>query len=309
MASCPVDSPVSRSSPVEDVSPSSASQEFDSPRTKQHRKAISTGGGRAWSQEEENYLVETRMHKMPYKHIATTLKKTELACRLHYHQLSFGSKRRRRTPSVTSFASFASSPSTPSETRRREVPQQPLPSISSFTTPIETARENSQEVFKSPQSHKPILPRPNSSRTNMPSTRGLRLITDGIEQYEKKPTIDIARLNKIYDAHRLHFWSMIARSYGRNLSPAALEQAWCKAHSIDGSNLPPTPTASPHESARPVSSLLGAPFSAVAEYSTGFASVNHSSVPMSAIAAPHGRSGSFSLSSILTEDKEVRSPS
>ncbi|KAI4089138.1 MAG: hypothetical protein LQ339_008606 [Xanthoria mediterranea] len=325
MASCPIDSPVSRSSPMEDVSPSSASQEFDSPRTKQHRKAISTGGGRAWSQEEvthpleltivfltvkqENYLVETRMHKMPYKHIATTLKKTELACRLHYHQLSFGSKRRRRTPSVTSFASFANSPSTPSETRRREVPQQPLPSISSFTTPIETARENSQEVFKSPQSHKPILPRPNSSRTNMPSTRGLRLITDGIEQYEKKPTIDIARLDKIYDAHRLHFWSMIARSYGRNLSPAALEQAWCKAHSIEGSNLPPTPTASPHESARPVSSLLGAPFSAVAEYSTGFASVNHNSVPMSAIAAPHGRSGSFSLSSILTEDKEVRSPS
>ncbi|KAI4222932.1 MAG: hypothetical protein L6R36_005795 [Xanthoria steineri] len=294
---------------MEDVSPSSPSQEFDSPRTKQHRKAISTGGGRAWSQDEENYLVETRMHKMPYKHIATTLKKTELACRLHYHQLSFGSKRRRRTPSVTSFASFANSPSTPSETRRREVPQQPLPSISSFTTPIETARENSQEVFKSPQSHKPILPRPNSSRTNMPSTRGLRLITDGIEHYEKKPTIDIARLDKIYDAHRLHFWSMIARSYGRNLSPAALEQAWCKAHSIDGSNLPPTPTASPHESARPVSSLLGAPFSAVAEYSTGFASVNHSSVPMSAIAAPHGRSGSFSLSSILTEDKEVRSPS
>ncbi|KAL8652294.1 MAG: hypothetical protein Q9226_004331 [Calogaya cf. arnoldii] len=294
---------------MEDVSPTSASQEFESPRSKQHRKTISTGGGRAWSQEEENYLIETRMHKMPYKHIATTLKKTELACRLHYHQLSFGSKRRRRTPSVTSFASFANSPSIPSEARRRETPQQPLPSISSFTTPIETPRENSQDVFRSPQSHKPIMPKPNQSRPNLPSTRGLRLITEGIEQYEKKTIIDTVRLDKIYDAHRLHFWSTIARSYGGNLSPAALEQAWCKAHSIDGSNLPPTPTASPHGSSRPASSLLGAPYSAVAEYSKGFTSINRDSVPMSAIAAPHGRSGSFALSSILTEDKEVRSPS
>ncbi|KAL8990673.1 MAG: hypothetical protein Q9169_008066 [Polycauliona sp. 2 TL-2023] len=295
---------------MEDVSPSSASQEFESPRNKQHRKAISTGGGRAWSQEEENYLIETRMHKMPYKHIATTLKKTELACRLHYHQLSFGSKRRRRTPSVTSFASYANSPSTSNEVRRLEVPQQPLPSISSFTTPIETPKETHQDIFKSPQSHKPLLPKPHSSRPPLPSTRGLRLITEGIDQYEKKPIIDNARLDKIYDAHRLHFWSMIARSYGGNLSPAALEQAWCKAHSIDGSNLPPTPTASPHDSSRPASSsLLGAPFSAVAEYSKGFTSINHGSVPMSAITAPHGRSGSFAIASILTEDKEVRSPS
>ncbi|KAL8833853.1 MAG: hypothetical protein Q9205_006512 [Flavoplaca limonia] len=293
---------------MEDISPSTASQDFESSPGKQHRKAISTGGGRAWSQEEENYLIETRMHKMPYKHIATTLKKTELACRLHYHQLSFGSKRRRRTPSVTSFASYAESPSTPSEARRRDIPQQPLPSISSFATPIDTPRENSQDIFRSPQSHKPLLPKPNSSRPTLPSTRGLRLITEGIDSYGKKPAIDTVRLDKLYDAHRLHFWSMIARSYGGNLSPAALEQAWCKAHSIDGSNLPPTPTASPHDSSRPPSSLLGAPFSAAAEYSKGFTSVNNGSVPLSAIVAPHGRSGSFALSSILTEDKEVRSP-
>jgi hypothetical protein len=39
---------------------------------------------------------------MPYKHIAAHLKKTELACRLHYHQLSHGSNRRKRTPSYSS---------------------------------------------------------------------------------------------------------------------------------------------------------------------------------------------------------------
>lgn len=42
---------------------------------------------------------------MPYKHIAAHLKKTELACRLHYHQLSHGSNRRRRTASVSSSSS------------------------------------------------------------------------------------------------------------------------------------------------------------------------------------------------------------
>lgn len=42
---------------------------------------------------------------MPYKHIAAHLKKTELACRLHFHQLSHGSNRRKRTTSVSSASS------------------------------------------------------------------------------------------------------------------------------------------------------------------------------------------------------------
>ncbi|KAK4639915.1 hypothetical protein QC761_700650 [Podospora bellae-mahoneyi] len=70
-----------------------------------NRKATSTGGGRAWSEEEELYLLQTRLQKMPYKHIAAHLKKTELACRLHYHQLSHGSNRRKRTTSTSSGSS------------------------------------------------------------------------------------------------------------------------------------------------------------------------------------------------------------
>ncbi|KAL8949893.1 MAG: hypothetical protein Q9222_004031 [Ikaeria aurantiellina] len=246
---------------------------------------------------------------MPYKHIATTLKKTELACRLHYHQLSFGSKRRRRTSSVTSIPSYVPSPVTPCEGRIREIhQQQQLPPLSSFASP-ETPKEIQSESFKSAQSHIPILPKPHSSRPAPPSSRGLRLITKDIDQYKEKPIIDTVRLDKIYDAHRLHFWSMIARSYGGSVSPAALEQAWCKAHSIDDSNLPPTPTASPEAASKATSSLLGAPFSAVAEYSKGFTSINNPAPPMSAVIAPLGRSGSFAISSLLTEDKEVRSPS
>ncbi|KKF94201.1 hypothetical protein CFO_g3426 [Ceratocystis platani] len=69
------------------------------------RKMASTGGGRAWSEEEEVYLLQTRLQKMPYKHIAAHLKKTELACRLHYHQLSHGSSRRKRANSESSGSS------------------------------------------------------------------------------------------------------------------------------------------------------------------------------------------------------------
>ncbi|KAH8902955.1 hypothetical protein BR93DRAFT_224029 [Coniochaeta sp. PMI_546] len=70
-----------------------------------NRKMASTGGGRAWSEDEEVYLLQTRLQKMPYKHIAAHLKKTELACRLHYHQLSHGSNRRKRTTSISSGSS------------------------------------------------------------------------------------------------------------------------------------------------------------------------------------------------------------
>lgn len=248
------------------------------------------------------------MHKTPYKHIATTLKKTELACRLHYHQLSFGNKRRRRNSSVASVNSYAPSPITPSEGPKRELPQQPLPSLSAFTSPA-IPQDNNQNFTRSPQTHIPILPKPVSSRPRpaAPSSRGLRLITEDIDQYGKKPVIDIARLDKIYDAHRLHFWSTIARSYGCNLSPAALEQAWCKAHNIDSSKLPPTPAASPDENHKQASIMLGAPFSAVEEYSRGFTAVN-TAAPRSAVVAPTARKGSFAISSLLTEDKEVRSP-
>lgn len=58
-------------------------------------------------------MLQTRLQKMPYKHIAAHLKKTELACRLHYHQLSQGSNRRRRTTSISSVSSFSSTGHSP----------------------------------------------------------------------------------------------------------------------------------------------------------------------------------------------------
>ncbi|RMZ90515.1 hypothetical protein DV736_g2241, partial [Chaetothyriales sp. CBS 134916] len=55
------------------------------PRTKTRRKGTKA---RTWSEAEEQYLIQSRRHRIQYKSIAARLQKSELACRLHYHQLT-----------------------------------------------------------------------------------------------------------------------------------------------------------------------------------------------------------------------------
>ncbi|ETN37600.1 uncharacterized protein HMPREF1541_07222 [Cyphellophora europaea CBS 101466] len=43
---------------------------------------------RSWTEEEENVLLDGRERRIPYRRLAFELGKTELACRLHYHQLT-----------------------------------------------------------------------------------------------------------------------------------------------------------------------------------------------------------------------------
>ncbi|KIX07969.1 uncharacterized protein Z518_02623 [Rhinocladiella mackenziei CBS 650.93] len=47
---------------------------------------------RCWTDEEESFLFRSRNQKLPYKHIASRLEKSELACRLHYHHMTVGRK-------------------------------------------------------------------------------------------------------------------------------------------------------------------------------------------------------------------------
>ncbi|KAL2752363.1 hypothetical protein ACRALDRAFT_1083152 [Sodiomyces alcalophilus JCM 7366] len=98
--------------------PATTTPTSDAENRRAHRvskpRKTATGGGRAWSKEEEAYLLRSRLQKMPYKHIAAHLKKTELACRLHYHQLNHGnSRRKQRAASVSSRSSASQSPATP----------------------------------------------------------------------------------------------------------------------------------------------------------------------------------------------------
>ena len=260
---------------------------------------------------------------MPYKHIASQLKKTELACRLHYHQLSFGSKARRAFGSTAPHSFDRSSAPAPDRRRQSEtpIPQRPLPAFSPPSSPPQPVIYSPEDPSKTPQSsNKPILPKPVPSlhrRTTIEHHQPLRLVTDEMDRCSERQYVDIARLDRIYEAHRLHFWSTIARQYGCNLSPATLEEEWCRAHGMPGSRFPPTPRGSPKGSpSNSSASIIGnmqpytaAPSSAMTDASgKGFTPINsgRGETPKPAI----HRAGSFSVSSLLTETKEVRrSPS
>lgn len=207
-------------------------------------RKMSAGGNRSWSEEEENYLLQTRMQKMPYKHIAAHLKKTELACRLHYHQLSHGSHRRKRNNSVSSTTSTSS---TGTSAAYGMVAEQDAYSQSSrHSSPMSytgSPHVRAGSVSNSPgrSQHKILLPKP---RTLTPCGSpepysGLRINTEVTHQPK---TVDTDRLRSIYEARRQQFWATVAADYGADVSPAQLEEIW-----RNGSNAvrPPTPDASP----------------------------------------------------------------
>lgn len=245
------------------------------------RKPASTGGGRAWSEEEESYLLQTRMQKMPYKHIAAHLRKTELACRLHYHQLSHGSGRRKRTASCSSGGSSEHSPvlsMTPLERSREQarslsppgtssgyvnVPgNMQLPSIMNTNTPhrLPAILPKPMAMTMAPNGHQmmhaPEMPGLQASamqrQPSLPAGPPLRLDCNASPAMSAAPNhtanhVDLARLHSVYAAHRNTFWSVVAKDYGHNVSPATLEQAWktgmCCSQSRAAS--PITPGASP----------------------------------------------------------------
>jgi hypothetical protein len=226
-----------------------------------NRKQASTGGGRAWSEDEEVYLLQTRLQKMPYKHIASHLKKTELACRLHYHQLSHGSNRRKRTSSVAS--------SNPGSAAHSPIMSNTMPSPVNETTDL---RPISPQTYYSPQApahiqlpsastliprststtpprmlSQPIaiLPKPSPSRrshSDSATQPPLRLDCDVASTHAHFANIDKERLRYIYESHRTSFWGVIATEYGSGVSPLLLEETWKRGLTPNG---PPTPCVSP----------------------------------------------------------------
>ncbi|KAF2666389.1 hypothetical protein BT63DRAFT_57571 [Microthyrium microscopicum] len=217
-------------------------------------RKMSTGGNRSWSEEEEAYLIQTRMQKMPYKHIAAHLKKTELACRLHYHQLSHGSHRRRRTSTSTTS-------STSSTGSNRSMTQYPLPGFdhNGFQTQphqsngYHSLAGNYPGMHQSPgrAQHKILLPKPPalSPETSPDRYAGLRIDTNnqGMPQGMPPNPVDADRLHNIYNSHRSNFWSAIAAEYGTDASATQLEDTW--KYNPNTVRRPPTPGDSPNSRA------------------------------------------------------------
>ncbi|KAI5781790.1 hypothetical protein DFH27DRAFT_306344 [Peziza echinospora] len=216
------------------------------------RKGSAAGGGKAWTEEEEVYLLQMRLQKVAYKKIATHLDKTELACRLHYHQLSHGGNRRKRTNSLSSNSSekSASSPvQTPNgldSTARRS----PTPSRLSPISPNGAIQKLSAST-PSKIKGKPLLPKPSDgstpSRKQSPAkSKQLRVNCDA-------GSIDRERLHKIFEEQSKKLWASVATQYGGPFTADYLESFW-KNGLKSG---PPTPAISPQSKAgSPIASCI-----------------------------------------------------
>lgn len=238
---------------------------------------------------------------MPYKHIAAHLQKTELACRLHYHQLSFGTKRRRRNSSISSARSAGSSNAIYDSNSNL---QRPLPAISPPNSPESTL--SGSAVAQSPHHPIPILPKLVAKpQQALYTSNSLHVVTQDMERFDERLRINRDRLGRIYEAHRAHFWATIARDYGDNVSPSLLEDVWCRGCASPSSAYPPTPPTRSPRSTQATPSTLGSAF-AETKPGSGFRPINVSRGTGSAPTVP--TRGSFAISSLLTEDKEVRNP-
>ncbi|KAI1204371.1 uncharacterized protein F4807DRAFT_335721 [Annulohypoxylon truncatum] len=255
--------------------------------TKNRKLAASTGGGRAWSEDEEVYLLQTRLQKMPYKHIAAHLKKTELACRLHYHQLSHGSNRRKRTTSVSSGSSTGHSPILPATVPspiRESSPRDDSPPMSAGAHDADSPNYTTSVQLPSIITGTNVSPRlpailPKPASIALPSTTSAGScnysmsvsIPDTTRSLAPSPFpqpspigqtpilrldcslpppsahVDIPRLQSIYAAHRSTFWASIASEYGSGISPIVLEQAWKASVLAMGGQTPITPVTSPND--------------------------------------------------------------
>ena len=206
---------------------------------------------------------------MPYKHIAAHLKKTELACRLHYHQLSHGSNRRKRSDSVASSAETVShSPimnqSMPSPINENDPvtpptynysPRSPqhvqLPAASTLLP-----RSNSNSPPRNLSHPVAILPKPSLPRRALSDSAQapLRLDCHVTTSQSAMTNVDKERLRHIYEAHRVSFWGVIAAEYGQGASPLLLEETWKRGIVT---NAPPTPCVSPDTHTAPSGAYQG----------------------------------------------------
>lgn len=197
---------------------------------------------------------------MPYKHIAAHLKKTELACRLHYHQLSHGSNRRKRTSSVASSSAGSTthspvmSTSIPSPIHENDMRSISPPNYAySPNSPVNVQLPAASTLLPRAATDSPvrtlahpvaILPKPlpRRSLTDSSTNQPLRLDCDVVSKQMDISNVDKERLRQVYEAHRTSFWSVIASEYGAGVSPFLLEETWKRGIAA---NSPPTPCVSP----------------------------------------------------------------
>jgi len=259
-----------------------------------------------------------RLERVAYKKIATHLDKTELACRLHYHQLSHGGNRRKRNNSVSSTSSNtpagspATSPSVPLSTTK--------PFIASSFSPVNAAGAIQKSASPSNSlpkiKGKPLLPKPADAATS-----GAGAISTPRRQNAKggKPlrvhcnpdSIDKEKLKRLVKQNEHKFWEMIAAQYGEPIDGEYLRTIWRKGF---GSETPPTPAISPaSQGTSPVVDMSGMDdanthtVATVSEVSTPSVSLSPTSVAFSASEVASIREEA--MDDLVEECEEQKQPS
>jgi hypothetical protein len=260
--------------------------------------------------------LRTRNSKMPYKHIAAHLQKTELACRLHYHQMTFGNNRRRRANSASCIRNSVSliPNSDPCNTLGGRGPRM-LPGSSPPSTPKMAPTspranradahsfriddcDDSNSIHSGENVPTGLLPPATDIGKTLRLDTAFAMPSD--VRHRKMHNIDYGRLQSIYAANRQAFWSSIASQYSpdQSISPSQLEQAFFAEHKTNpilGPSLLLTPNATPKVSPDP---SYSAPILTTAE-EYGFSAINRTPVVHTAISAPSP--GRCAVSALLNE--------
>ncbi|KAF8540493.1 hypothetical protein BDD12DRAFT_880445 [Trichophaea hybrida] len=220
------------------------------PPVSKGRKGAAAGGGKAWTADEEVYLLQMRLERVAYKKIASKLDKTELACRLHYHQLSHGGNRRKRNNSISSNSSNTSVPSPATSPSAESASAKSF--IASSFSPVNAAGAIQKPGVTSTLSKikgKPLLPKPvdgsTGSGAGIASTPRRQTNAKGgkpLRVHCNPDSIDKDRLWRLVKGNESKFWDSIAEQYGESIEGEYLRAIWQKGL---GSETPPTPAISP----------------------------------------------------------------
>ncbi|RPB03139.1 hypothetical protein L873DRAFT_282409 [Choiromyces venosus 120613-1] len=226
------------------------------------RKGSAAGGGKAWTEEEEVYLLQMRLERVAYKKIASHLDKTELACRLHYHQLSHGGNRRKRNNSISSTSSNASATSpvaSPSSSTPLAKTRSSSPATTSFS-PVNASGAIQKVGTTAPPKikGKPLLPKPHDS-TGPTSSTSPRKNLGGNKAKQLRvncspDAIDKDKLIRIVEAQRAMFWESVATQYGGSVDADFLQKCWQKGFTSTSSGT--TPTSAITASSSAISALM-----------------------------------------------------
>ncbi|PUU76284.1 hypothetical protein B9Z19DRAFT_261136 [Tuber borchii] len=278
------------------------------------RKGSAAGGGKAWTEEEEVYLLQMRLERVAYKKIASHLDKTELACRLHYHQLSHGGNRRKRNNSISSTSSNASvtspvaspSSSTPLAKTRSSSPATASFSPVNASGAIQKVGATTQPKIKGkpllPKPHDPTGPTSTSPRKNLGSNKAKQLRVNC-----NPDAIDKDKLIRIVEAQRASFWESVAAQYGGSVDAEYLQMCWQKGFTSTSSGTTPTSAITAPSSA--ISALTTAtPATDTAPSSAGTVTPLTPAISPSAREARDGAPGEDGAASSIATVSEVSTP-